>query len=249
MAFVDASHGGEDLAWRAVSALKRIMIDEGLLHRMQCAVGLGEALDGRDIFALHAGSQGEARQNAASVDQHSASAALTVIATLLAAGKTGVLAKRVEQRGADVERKLVLPIIYCCTGNERIAWICRGGGGGSCGRIIKQSGLHCRCYRGCEKIPAAPRGTAVCMRHHRDLQALRSENGRPFTQNVVSRLLFPSVTRSWLASRVPRPATLRMWSARYDGDRRLPCIPRVVPKAGPDKANKLRRQPKICAAS
>jgi len=126
MTFVDASHSGEDLPWRAVPALKRIMIDERLLHRVQRAVRLGEAFDCRDIFAFRACSQGEARQNAASVDQYRARAALSVIATLLAACKADVLAKRVKQRRADVERKAIVPLIDSGIGDERIAWVRRG---------------------------------------------------------------------------------------------------------------------------
>jgi glucan biosynthesis protein len=37
LTFLDASDGRDDLPWCAVSALKRVVIDEGLLHRMQHA--------------------------------------------------------------------------------------------------------------------------------------------------------------------------------------------------------------------
>src|SRR5882672_388919 len=42
----------DDLPGRAVAALKGVMIDESLLHRVQCAVGRREALDGGDGATL-----------------------------------------------------------------------------------------------------------------------------------------------------------------------------------------------------
>src|SRR5882757_1045485 len=220
MTFGDASHGGEDLPWRAVPALKRVMVDEGLLHRVQLAVGLGEALDCRDIFALRACCQSEARQNTAPVDQYRASPALSVIATLLGSRETDVLAKRVRQRRPDVDRHAIMPSIYCGIGDDRIAWICRGCGCGVCRRMIKQSGRHCRCHRGSEKTAAAPWKAAVCLRHHRDLQVapgLRSESGRPLhprtrCRNYRSRLLYFRASPSKL--RTGTPSLLRECGAR-----------------------------------
>ena len=46
-----------------------------------------------------------------------------MVATLLAAGKTGVFAKRVEQRGADIEGETVRPIIDRYVDANRLARI------------------------------------------------------------------------------------------------------------------------------
>src|SRR5579871_3510761 len=51
MAFLDAGDARDDLPGCAIAALESVLIDKGLLHRMQLAV-LGEALDGGDLLAL-----------------------------------------------------------------------------------------------------------------------------------------------------------------------------------------------------
>ena len=107
VAFLDAGDRRHDLAGRAVAALEGVVIDEGLLHRMQRAVRLGEAFDGGDLLALDARGERQARQHAAAVDQHRAGAALAMVAALLGAGQADVLAQRVEQRGPHVERQLM----------------------------------------------------------------------------------------------------------------------------------------------
>jgi hypothetical protein len=45
MPLQDTADCGHDLSGRIVAALKRVMIDEGLLHRVQCAIGGREAPD------------------------------------------------------------------------------------------------------------------------------------------------------------------------------------------------------------
>src|ERR1700757_1164565 len=50
MPFAPAGDRRHDLARRAVAALERILVDEGLLHRMQ-SVALGEPLDGGYVLA------------------------------------------------------------------------------------------------------------------------------------------------------------------------------------------------------
>jgi hypothetical protein len=79
------------------------MVDEGLLHRMQRPVRLGETLDRRDVTAFGRGGKREAGQHTPAVDDHGACAALAVVAALLGACQPEVLAQRVEQRGADIE--------------------------------------------------------------------------------------------------------------------------------------------------
>ena len=48
VAFLHAADRRHDLPGRAVAALEGVVVDEGLLHRMQRAVAAGETLDGRD---------------------------------------------------------------------------------------------------------------------------------------------------------------------------------------------------------
>ena len=57
------------------------------------------------------GGQRQAGQHAPAVDQHGAGAALAVVAALLGAGQAEVLAQRVEQRGADIERNAMLAAV------------------------------------------------------------------------------------------------------------------------------------------
>ena len=55
--------------------------------------------------SLHRDGEQQAGVDPPAVQQHRARAALAVVATLLGAGQPGVLAQRVEQRGAVVEVK------------------------------------------------------------------------------------------------------------------------------------------------
>jgi hypothetical protein len=52
MTLPDTPDRRHDLSGRAVAALQRVMIDEGLLHRVQCAVGRRETLDRGDGATL-----------------------------------------------------------------------------------------------------------------------------------------------------------------------------------------------------
>ena len=83
VALMHTGDRGYDLAWRAVAALERIVIDESLLHGMQRAVRLCQTLDGRDIPALAHYREAETGKDAAIVHEHGACAALAVIAALL----------------------------------------------------------------------------------------------------------------------------------------------------------------------
>src|SRR5205823_4379681 len=49
--FIDAADRRHDLARRAIAALKSVMLDEGLLHRMQFAV-VGDAFDSGHVVTL-----------------------------------------------------------------------------------------------------------------------------------------------------------------------------------------------------
>jgi hypothetical protein len=74
---------------------------------MQRSIRRSEAFDRRNFAAFGHCSEGEARENALAIDQNGACPALTVIAAFFAAGEAHVLAQRVEQRGANVERQLM----------------------------------------------------------------------------------------------------------------------------------------------
>ena len=69
---------------------------------------LREALDRRDLAALHEGGEREAGFHALAVHQHRAGAALAETAAFLRAGQMQVLAQSVEQRGAWIERQPML---------------------------------------------------------------------------------------------------------------------------------------------
>jgi hypothetical protein len=99
---VQHDHRRADLAGRAVAALKRVVRDEGRLHRVE-VVGPAEPLDRRDRVALVHGGETQAGVNAHAVHQHRAGAAMAVVAALLGAGEMQVLAQSVEQRDARVE--------------------------------------------------------------------------------------------------------------------------------------------------
>ena len=55
-------------------------------------------------WSLRGQRQRQARQHAAALDQDGAGAALAVVAALLGAGKTDMLAQGVEHRGARIDR-------------------------------------------------------------------------------------------------------------------------------------------------
>ena len=91
MSFRDAGNRRHDLSWRAITALEGVLVDEGLLHRMQLAV-LRKPLDGGDVLALGGERQRQTGENTTTFDEYRAGAALAVIAALLAAGQAKMLA-------------------------------------------------------------------------------------------------------------------------------------------------------------
>ena len=101
-----------DLAGGAVAALEAVVLEEGLLQRVQL-VAVGQALDGGDLGAVGGDREHQAGVDAAAVEQDGAGAALAVVAALLGAGQIEVLAQGVEQGGAvvDVERGASSPLI------------------------------------------------------------------------------------------------------------------------------------------
>jgi len=93
---------GHDLPGGAIAALKAVVIEEGLLHRMQL-VAFGQTFDGGNVLSLRGDGQGETGQHAPPIDVDSARAALAVIATFLRTGEVQMLTQRVEQRRAWIE--------------------------------------------------------------------------------------------------------------------------------------------------
>src|SRR5262249_19056467 len=90
MALLHASNGRHDLPGRAIAALEGVVVDEGLLHRMQAVIPR-ETLDRGDVLAFGCERKRQARHHAPAADQHRAGAALAVIATFLAASKAEML--------------------------------------------------------------------------------------------------------------------------------------------------------------
>lgn len=82
MPFIDASDCGQNLAGGAISALERIMIDEGLLHGVKRSVGFGQTFDRHNRAANHDG-QCQAGEYALSVNEDRTGPALSVVAALL----------------------------------------------------------------------------------------------------------------------------------------------------------------------
>ncbi|MCU1307634.1 MAG: putative xanthine dehydrogenase YagT iron-sulfur-binding subunit, partial [Acidobacteriaceae bacterium] len=79
MAFAHHSDGGTDLSRRAVATLECVVLNECLLQRMERTV-LRETLDGHDLGAVLHDGQRHTRVDALAVDEHGASAALSVVA-------------------------------------------------------------------------------------------------------------------------------------------------------------------------
>ena len=104
MALGDAGDAGHDLPGRAIAALEGVALDEGGLQGVEL-LALGQAFDGRDLAPFDEGGEREARFHALAVHQHRAGAALAEATAFLRAREMQVLAQRVEQRGARIERQ------------------------------------------------------------------------------------------------------------------------------------------------
>jgi hypothetical protein len=93
----DQTDGRTDLTGSTVAALESVMLDEGLLQRMQRA-SLGQAFDRRHLRTVFHDRQREARVDPPAIDQHGAGAALAVVATLFGPRKVEIETQCVEQR-------------------------------------------------------------------------------------------------------------------------------------------------------
>jgi hypothetical protein len=91
-----AERGGRhDHAGRAESALERLCVDEGPLHRMHRAV-MGETLDGSDLPPGGAEGGHEAGMNGLAVEPHRAPAAVAGVAALLDAKNAALAQERTQ---------------------------------------------------------------------------------------------------------------------------------------------------------
>src|SRR5690349_8219853 len=85
----------------AEAALQAVALAERGLHRVQLAVG-GEALDGRDLGALHLQREHRARLHRAAVHVHRARAALRGVAADVRAGEPELLADELHEQRARI---------------------------------------------------------------------------------------------------------------------------------------------------
>jgi hypothetical protein len=107
MAFFDQGHRRHDLAGRTEAALETVMVDEGLLDRVQ-RIAVRQPLDGRDLTAVDGGGKHHAGIHPPAIEVDGAGAALAEIAALLGAGEAEPLAQGVEQGDACVHRQAML---------------------------------------------------------------------------------------------------------------------------------------------
>src|SRR5215471_18269195 len=99
---IDAADRRDDLPRCAIAALKGVLIDERLLHRMKRAARFAEPLD-RGDRAANRDSEGQAAEHPGAVNQHCTGSALAMIAALFCTGQSEMLAQRIEQRCALVD--------------------------------------------------------------------------------------------------------------------------------------------------
>jgi hypothetical protein len=109
--FIEQCHCGDDLPGCAVAALESIIIEKRLLHRMQTTL-VSNAFDGGDALSVASNCECETAIDAAAIQQHSASAALAMVAALLSPRQAKVFAKQVKQRGTRIELQLLRVSIY-----------------------------------------------------------------------------------------------------------------------------------------
>ena len=105
-ALVDQAGCRTNLTGRTVAALKSIMVDKGLLYRMQPAV-LSQTLDRRYLRTVVHDRERQAGIDPAPVRQNRTRAALAVVATLLRPGEAEMNSQRVEESGPGSDGQFV----------------------------------------------------------------------------------------------------------------------------------------------
>ncbi len=89
-------------ARRAEAALQAVVVDEGLLQRMQL-LAVGEPFDGADLPAVGLDREHQAGADRLAVEDDRAGAADAVLAADMRAGLAAVVADRVDQRLARLD--------------------------------------------------------------------------------------------------------------------------------------------------
>src|SRR6478609_1229028 len=98
---------GHDHAALAITALRHVVVDPGLLHLVQHTV-LGEALDRRDLGVDRSAHRERAGPCRHAIHVHGAGAALRDAAAVLGAGEADVLPDRPEQRRGGIDVDVVI---------------------------------------------------------------------------------------------------------------------------------------------
>jgi len=101
---VEQGLGGHDHAVEAVAALRGLLIDKGLLHRVRRLAGT-EAFEGDDLAPHRARQRKYTRPRSDAIDDHGARTALAQAAAVLGAVELQIIAQYQQQRcirhGAD----------------------------------------------------------------------------------------------------------------------------------------------------
>src|SRR5271170_909030 len=97
-------------AWCTVTALQRVGLDEGVLHRMEFAVLL-QTFNRRDLFAGDSGHARHARSHGRALNQHGACAAMALAASVFRAGEFQFVAKDPEQHARRVYKEPVVLLV------------------------------------------------------------------------------------------------------------------------------------------
>src|ERR671925_2085048 len=85
-----------DHARRAIAALKSLMLEKRLLHRVEFSADR-QPLDGGDCFALRIGSEHQTRAHGPAVDQHGARTADTDAAAFYRTSEREIVAQPFQQ--------------------------------------------------------------------------------------------------------------------------------------------------------
>src|SRR5687767_13890353 len=100
---LEIADGGHHKARHAEGALEALALDDGLLHRVECAIGLGKAFYAHDLLASHAMREHRARIVRHIVYKHGARAAFGAIASELGAGEPQLVAQRSEEHTSELQ--------------------------------------------------------------------------------------------------------------------------------------------------
>src|SRR5262249_48455023 len=94
---------GHDHAGGAIAALQAVVLAEGLLHRMQRAVRVGEPFDRSDGGAFDLPGEDGAGLHRLAVDVHHTGPALRRVTADMGTGEAKVLAQELHQQGARID--------------------------------------------------------------------------------------------------------------------------------------------------